>query len=63
MAAKTCALCRRVEGKGAFMMTGGVSKNRGVAAEIEGILGAPLIIRPEAQVNGALGAALFAMEL
>ena len=63
VAAKTCALCRRVEGKGAFMMTGGVSKNRGVAAEIEGILGAPLIIRPEAQVNGALGAALFAMEL
>ena len=63
VASKTVALCRRVGGEEAYMMTGGVSKNRGVAAEIEKLLGAPLHISEKAQLNGALGAALFALEL
>ena len=45
------------------MMTGGVSKNRGVVTEIEKQLGVKLVISDKAQLNGALGAALFAMEL
>ena len=45
------------------MMTGGVSKNKGVAEAIQRRLGAPLHISDEAQLNGALGAALFALEL
>ena len=45
------------------MMTGGVSKNKGVAEAIQRRLGAPLHISDAAQLNGALGAALFAMEL
>ena len=63
VASKTCALCRRVGGEEKYMMTGGVSKNRGVVTEIEKQLGVKLVISDKAQLNGALGAALFAMEL
>lgn len=63
VATKTCALCRRVGGEENYMMTGGVSKNRGVVTEIEKILGVKLHISDKAQLNGALGAALFALEL
>lgn len=63
VATKTCALCRRVGGEESYMMTGGVSKNRGVVTEIEKILGVNLHISDKAQLNGALGAALFALEL
>lgn len=63
VAAKTCALCKRLGGEPNYMMTGGVSKNKGVAEAIQRRLGAPLHISDEAQLNGALGAALFAMEL
>ena len=63
VATKTCALCRRVGGEESYMMTGGVSKNRGVVTEIEKILGVKLHISDNAQLNGALGAALFALEL
>ena len=63
VATKTCALCRRVGGEENYMMTGGVSKNRGVVSEIEKILGVKLHISDKAQLNGALGAALFALEL
>ena len=63
VASKTCALCRRVGGEAKYMMTGGVSKNRGVVAELERQLGVELAISDKAQLNGALGAALFAMEL
>ena len=45
------------------MMTGGVSKNKGVAQSIERRLGAELRISEQAQLNGALGAALFALEM
>ena len=63
VAAKTCALCKRLGGEPNYMMTGGVSKNKGVAEAIQRRLGAPLHISDAAQLNGALGAALFAMEL
>ena len=63
VASKTCALVKRVGGEGAYMMTGGVSKNRGVVDAIERKLGVQLCISEKAQLNGALGAALFAMEL
>ena len=63
VASKTCALCRRIGGEPVYMMTGGVSKNQGVAQAIQRRLGAPLRISEQAQLNGALGAALFAMEM
>lgn len=63
VASKTCALVKRVGGEGEYMMTGGVSKNKGVVDAIERRLGVKLSISDAAQLNGALGAALFAMEL
>ena len=63
VAARCAALFRRVGGENPCMMTGGVSKNRGVVTEIEKILGVKLHISDKAQLNGALGAALFALEL
>lgn len=63
VASKTCALVKRVGGEGEYMMTGGVSKNKGVVDAIERKLGVKLCISEKAQLNGALGAALFAMEL
>ena len=63
VASQTCTLCRRIGGEPVYMMTGGVSKNKGVAQAIERRLGAELRISEQAQLNGALGAALFALEL
>ena len=63
VANRAAALYRRVGGQAPCMMTGGVSRNRGVVAAIEAKLGAPLFIHPDAQLCGALGAALFAWEL
>ena len=62
VASRTAALCRRLGGEANYMMTGGVSKNRGVVEAIQRELGVSLIVSDWAQLNGALGAALFAME-
>ena len=43
-------------------MTGGVAKNQGIINALEEKLGAKLYICDEAQLCGALGAALFAYE-
>lgn len=63
VATRAAALFRRVGGENPCMMTGGVSRNRGVVAAIEERLGQPLFIHPDAQLCGALGAALFALEM
>lgn len=63
VAARAAALFRRVNGAPVCMMTGGVSKNEGVVKAIEAALGLPLFIHEDAQLCGALGAALFAWEL
>lgn len=63
VAAKTASLVKRVGGEENYMMTGGVAQNRGLVQALEARLGAKLIIRPQAQLCGALGAALFAMDL
>ena len=43
-------------------MTGGVANNAGVVKALEEALGTKLFICDEAQLCGALGAALFALE-
>ena len=63
VASRAAALYRRAGGTGPCMMTGGVSRNRGVVEAIQDKLGQPLYIHPDAQLCGALGAALFASEL
>ncbi len=44
------------------MMTGGVAKNVGVVHALEKTLGIKLIVPPNPQMVGALGAALIAFE-
>ena len=62
VAAKTAALASRAGAKGPYMMTGGVAQNQGIVEALEEKLGAKLYICDEAQLCGALGAALFAYE-
>ena len=63
VASRAAALFRRVKGEPVCMMTGGVARNAGVVKAIEGALDLPLFIHEDAQVCGALGAALFAADL
>ena len=60
VAAKITALMGRLGGEPEFIMTGGVARNAGVVHAIEERLGRKLYICEEAQICGALGAALFA---
>lgn len=62
VASKAVSLIERVGRKGSYMMTGGVAKNRGVVSAIEKRLGEKILIPPEPQIIGALGAALIALE-
>ena len=63
VAAKTAALVQRVGGEEKYMMTGGVSKNQGLVQTLEEKLGAKLVISENAQLCGALGAALYAADM
>lgn len=63
VASKTVSLVKRAGGVPKYMMTGGVSKNQGLVKTLEERLGCELIISDKAQSCGALGAALFAMEM
>ena len=63
VASKTAALAKRVGGEEKYMMTGGVSKNKGLVKTLEEKLGTTLIVSEYAQLCGALGAALFAMDM
>ena len=63
VATKTAALVKRVGGKEKYMMTGGVSKNRGLVRTLEEKLETTLVISDKAQLCGALGAALFAADM
>ena len=64
VASKVGALAARLgkDHPGEYMMTGGVAKNQGIIQALEEKLGAKLYICEEAQLCGALGAALFAYE-
>ena len=64
VASKVGALVARLGDKnpGEYMRTGGVAQNPGVVQALEEKLGAKLYICEEAQLCGALGAALFAYE-
>lgn len=62
VASKTAALVKRAGGLPAFIMTGGVAKNRGVVTSLEVLLGQPLFVSELSQLCGAVGAALIALE-
>ena len=63
VAARAAALVRRGKGGPVCMMTGGVARNAGVVSALEEALGLPLFIHEDSQLCGALGAALFALEM
>ena len=62
VAAKTVSLVKRSGGRGPYIMTGGVAQNAGVVKALEEKLGESILVPREAQLCGALGAALFALE-
>ncbi|ADL68492.1 CoA-substrate-specific enzyme activase [Thermoanaerobacterium thermosaccharolyticum DSM 571] len=62
VASKTIGLLDRLGRKGAYMMTGGVAKNRGVVEAIEQRIGDKVHIPAEPQLVGALGAAILALQ-
>jgi predicted CoA-substrate-specific enzyme activase len=56
------SMVRRVGVRPKVGMSGGVAKNPGVVRVLERLLGTPIVIPPEPQIVGALGAALFALD-
>ena len=62
VAGKTVSLAKRLGGVPDYVMTGGVAQNRGVVKALEEKLGAPIAVPKEAQLCGALGAALIALD-
>ncbi len=56
------AMANRVGITNPVMMTGGVAKNIGVVKAIEKFLNSPVKVSENAQIIGALGAALLAAE-
>ena len=62
VANKTASLVMRLGGQPAYVMTGGVAMNLGVVEALEEKLKDEIIVPREAQLCGALGAALFALD-
>jgi predicted CoA-substrate-specific enzyme activase len=58
--ARVVAMAKRVGIVEPLMMTGGVAKNIGVVQALEKKAGCPVRVSAQAQVNGAIGAALIA---
>ncbi|MCP4689950.1 MAG: 2-hydroxyglutaryl-CoA dehydratase [Desulfobacterales bacterium] len=59
-ASRVAAMGNRIGLKSSVMMTGGVAKNIGVVKALEHKTGLPILVSDNAQVNGAIGAALIA---
>lgn len=62
VASKACGLAYRTGIEEDIVMSGGVAQNAGVVRAISEELKKPVIVAPNPQVAGALGAALFAYE-
>jgi predicted CoA-substrate-specific enzyme activase len=62
IANRLSSMVRAVGVREQIVMTGGVAKNQGVVRALERLLGVPIVVPPEPQIIGALGAALFALQ-
>ncbi|MHA2621599.1 MAG: acyl-CoA dehydratase activase [bacterium JZ-2024 1] len=62
IAARTLALVRRVGVDPEITFTGGVARNKGMVHALQEAIGFPLNVSEESHFNGALGAAIFAIE-
>ena len=61
VAGKTVSLVHRIGGQPPFIMTGGVAQNKGVVRALEEKIGEKIFVPDQAQLCGALGAALIAL--
>lgn len=62
IAERVAVMARQVHLSGRVVFVGGVAKNSGVKAALEKELGLELVVPPEPQITGALGAALACTE-
>jgi predicted CoA-substrate-specific enzyme activase len=62
IAKRVASLARRIPIEEAVTLTGGVARNVGMVDALEEVLGVRLQVSADAQYNGAIGAALFALE-
>jgi len=62
VASRAAALAKSITLEGPIIMTGGVAKNSGMFEALNGALGTELISVKKPQINGAIGAALMAMD-
>jgi activator of 2-hydroxyglutaryl-CoA dehydratase len=62
IARRTGAMEKRIGVTPAIAFAGGVAKNTGVKSALEQFLGVTLVVPPEPQIVGALGAALIACD-
>jgi predicted CoA-substrate-specific enzyme activase len=62
IAKRTMSLARRLNIEPEITMTGGVARNIGMVRALEEVLGKKMQISPDAQLIGAVGAGLFALE-
>ncbi|MDA8125089.1 MAG: acyl-CoA dehydratase activase [Deltaproteobacteria bacterium] len=60
IASRISAMAGRIGLVAPVMMTGGVARNNGVVRALEKALGMPIIVSPQAQLTGAIGAACLA---
>ncbi|MFZ1983860.1 MAG: BadF/BadG/BcrA/BcrD ATPase family protein, partial [Desulfatitalea sp.] len=63
IASRVVSMAKRIGVRPPIMMTGGVARNIGVVKALENTLEATLIVSDQAQVTGAIGAALIAASL
>lgn len=62
IAKRIVAMYRRVNGKGPVAFTGGVAKIPGMVEALEEVIGEDILVPPQPDIAGALGAALLAMK-
>jgi predicted CoA-substrate-specific enzyme activase len=63
IASRVAAMVARIPVLDVVMLTGGVAQNPGLVRMLEEKLGREIVVRPEAQITGAIGAALFARDM
>lgn len=62
VASRAAALARSLEVEDDVVMTGGVANNRGMFEALKAVLGKEMIRADHPQINGAIGAALIALD-
>ncbi|OIP90088.1 MAG: 2-hydroxyglutaryl-CoA dehydratase [Syntrophobacterales bacterium CG03_land_8_20_14_0_80_58_14] len=62
IASRVSAMANRIGLIAPVLMTGGVARNIGVVRALEKVIGMPVVVSPQAQVAGAIGAAVLAWE-